>query len=100
MRIEVVGRDIEVTDAIREHAEQKCDKLPRYFDGVQLITVTISQGQPHGTFHVELVVDAEKHENFVSHANGDDLYGAIEQAVNKASRQLKDFKERLKQEKR
>ncbi|MEX2218556.1 MAG: ribosome-associated translation inhibitor RaiA [Phycisphaerales bacterium] len=102
MRIDVVGRNLEVTDAIREHAEAKAAKLPRYFDGVQQITLRLSrQDHQHtGAFDVELVVDVQKHADFVAHATGEDLYAAIDQAVQKSTRQLTDFKEKLKLGKR
>ena len=47
MRIDVVGRHIQVTDAIREYAESKTSRLPRYFDGVQQINVTLSRKNNH-----------------------------------------------------
>ena len=100
MRIDVVGRDVEVSDAIREHAEHKCDKLLRHFDRTQLITVTLWKEDHHHVFACEIVVDVEKHEPFVAVAKGDDLYGTIEGAVAKSTRQLTDFKEKLKQIKR
>lgn len=102
MRIEVVGRNLEVTDAIRQHAEGKAQKLPKYFDGIQQITFRISREdhQHKGSFGVELVVDVEKHDDFVSHATAEDLYAAIDAAIQKSSRQLTDFKEKLKMGKR
>ena len=98
MRINVVGKGIEITDAIKLHAESKADKLPRYFDGVQQITITVSHedSHPRGQLAAEIVVDVEKHEDFVAHASGDDLYLVIDAVVQKASRQLSDFKEKLK----
>lgn len=98
MRINVVGKGIEITDAIKLHAESKADKLPRYFDGVQQITITVSHEDSHtrGQLAAEIVVDVEKHEDFVAHASGDDLYLVIDAVVQKASRQLSDFKEKLK----
>ena len=102
MRIEVVGRNLEITDAIRQHAEEKAQKLPRYYDGVQLITFRLSRvdHQHHGRFGVELQVDVEKHDDFIAHADDEDLYTAIDAAVSKSARQLTDFKERLKTGKR
>lgn len=102
MRIEVIGRNLEVTDAIREHAEKKAAKLPRFFDRVQLITFRLAKADHYqaGMYDVELVVDVEKHADFVARAQGPDLYAAIDQAVQKSARQLTDFKERLKTEKR
>lgn len=102
MRIEVFGKGLEITPAILQHAETKASKLPRFFDGVQLITIRLRKEDHHhsGDFGAELVVDVEKHDDFVAHATGNDLYLVIDQVVQKASRQLTDFKERLKTEKR
>jgi putative sigma-54 modulation protein len=99
MRIEVIGRNLDVTDAIRAHAEAKAAKLPRFFDGVQLITFRLARADHHnhGEFDVELVIDVEKHEDFIARARGPDLYAMIDQAVQKGARQLTEFKERLKQ---
>jgi ribosome-associated translation inhibitor RaiA len=38
MRIDVIGRDVKITDDLRQHAERKGEKLPKYFDRTQLIT--------------------------------------------------------------
>ncbi len=99
MRIDVVGRNLEITPAIREYATRKAEKLPRYFDGVQLTTITVTKEdhKTHGKFGIEFVVDVEKHSNFVSKATHPDLYTAIDQAESKVQRQLHDFKEKLKQ---
>lgn len=102
MRTEVVGRNVEVTDAIRGFAETKADKLHKYYDGVQLITWTLSRVDhaQRGLFEVELVIDVEKHDDFIAHAQGEDLYATIDLALGKGVRQLTDFKEKLKMGKR
>ena len=102
MRIEVIGRNLDITDPIRTHAEAKAAKLPRFFDGIQSITFRLSRQDhhKHGQFGVELVVDVEKHDDFICHADHEDLYAAIDAAVQKSTRQLTDFKEKLKLGKR
>jgi len=102
MRIEVVGRNLEVTPAIREHATGKAEKLSKYYDGIQLITIRVSREdhQNRGEFGVELVIDVEKHDDFVTHAKGEDLYTVIDAAIQKGSRQLTEFKAQLKNSKR
>jgi putative sigma-54 modulation protein len=102
MRIDVVGRNLEITPAIREYSASKAEKLPRYFDGVLLTTITVTKAdhQTHGSFGVEFVIDVAKHESFVAKATDEDLYAAVDQAMAKAQRQLHDFKEKLKQGKR
>lgn len=102
MRIEVIGKHMELTPAIVQYAEQKCLKLPRYFDGVQLISVLIEQSRANhrDEFHVEIRVDVEKHDDFVVNNVAQDLYATIDLSVDKMSRQLAEFKERLKNSKR
>ena len=99
MRIDVIGRHMTVTDAIRQYAEQKLDKLPKYWDGVQQMTAVFEQDR-HGKFKVEIRVDVVKHQDFIAHTDGDDLYACIDLCVDKMTRQLTDFKERLKNSKR
>ena len=99
MRVDVVGLDLEVTDPIRAHAEEKAEKLTRYYDGVQQITIRLRKPQHdtnHPMYEVELTADVEKHDDFVATATGDDLYLTIDGAVQKATRQLTDFKQKLK----
>src|ERR1041384_461194 len=98
MRIDGVGRNIEVTDAIRQYAESKAAKLPKFFDGVQQITVTLSKANHHsnGEFDAELVLDVRRHEDFVCHAADKDLYAAIDLVAEKGERQLREFKDKLK----
>lgn len=102
MRIDVVGRGIEITGAIRSHAEQKAEKLSKYYDQVQQVRFTLSKidHAHHSHFDAELIIDVEHHDDFVAHAQGDDLYGAIDLALQKGVRQLTDFKEKLKTGKR
>lgn len=96
MRIDVVGRDVRVTDAIRTHAEEKGAKLTKYFDLTQQVTYTIEKVDAKSTYKVECLVDVEKHDDFVSSAKGEDVVALIDQVSQKAARQLTDFKEKLK----
>ena len=100
MRIDVIGKHMEATEAMRRYARQKAGKLPRHFDGTQQIVFRLEKDARNKGFHVEVVVDVEKHEDFVSHAKGADLYGAIDEAIHRGTRQLTDFKEKLKMGKR
>ncbi|MBL8764988.1 MAG: ribosome-associated translation inhibitor RaiA [Phycisphaerae bacterium] len=99
MRIEVVGKHMDITDGIRAHAQAKVGKLTRYYDHVQQITVRVQAGKK-GEFEAEIVVDVEHHDDFVARETATDLYAAIDLATDKAARQLTDFKEKLKQGKR
>ncbi|MFN7020116.1 MAG: ribosome hibernation-promoting factor, HPF/YfiA family [Phycisphaerales bacterium] len=97
MRIDIIGKHLEITPAIRAHAEAKAEKLTKFFDGTQQVRVYLES--PAGKakeFKVEVAVDVVKHEDFIAHAQGNDLYHCIDECVEKASRQLRDFKEKLR----
>ncbi len=102
MRIDVIGRNLEVTEALRMHAEEKANKLLKFFDGVQAVQFTLIKTDHHhkGLFEAELVIDVVKHDDFVIHCKSEDLYAAIDEAAHKGSRTLTDYKERLRAEKR
>jgi len=98
MRINVVGLQFEVTDAIRAHAEEKASKLTRYNDLVQQIDIRVwKENDAREDYAAEIVVDVRSHGDFVSKAEGHDLYNTIDDAINKADRQLHDHREKLKE---
>lgn len=97
MRIDVVGKHIEVTPAIHEYASKKAEKLTKIFDGTQLIKVCLESPQgKKNEFNVEVVVDVVKHDDFIANAVEPDLYAAIDGAVDKAMRQIRDYKDKLR----
>ena len=98
MRINVVGlHSIEVTDAIRSHAESKVQKLDKFSDLVQQIDIKFwKENTAKESFSVEIAVDIINHGDFLAKADGHDLYLAIDDAIGKVGRQLNDHREKLK----
>lgn len=101
MRVDVIGKHFEVTDAIKAYAVSKTERLTKYFDGLQQVTVRLSKinHKADSLFEAELILDVEKHADFVSHAEAQDAYAAIDLVSEKGERQLREFKSKLKQEK-
>lgn len=99
MRIEVTGKHVELTEAMVQFADQKCQKLTKFFDGVQEIECVLDKA-PNDEFSVEIVTDVVKHEDFVVRAQGPNVYACIDEAVDKMARRLRDFKEQLKEPRR
>lgn len=98
MEVTVTGKHLEITPAIREYAQSKANKLPRYFDRVQSIEVIADRGEHHH-YKVEYIVHAEHHDAFVARGRHEDLYACIDQVFDKMERQLTDFKEKLRNRK-
>ncbi len=91
---EVVGRNLEVTEAMRSYAEEKLARLPRFNDQVLDAKITMSYYQGRAdpaTVEVQInvpggLVRAEE--------SGADTYAAVDQVVDKLQRQLKRYKGR------
>lgn len=98
MRINVVGRQFDITDPIRTHAEARANKLDeKYPTMIQQIDVVVrKENSAVEEYAVELVVDVEHRDDFIATATGPDLYATIDDAGSKADRQLHDHREKLK----
>lgn len=98
MQTEITARHTELTDAIGTYARRKLEKLPRYYDRVQRIELVI---EPVRIGHqAECIVSVEHHENFVASREHEDLYAAIDLVVDTMARQLKDHKNKVRDDAR
>ncbi len=97
MLFTITGKHVEVTEAIKNHAEEKTSKLPRYYNGINQVEVIIDRGQG-SSFSVEVIARGEHSNIFVVTEMGEDAYQCIDTAVHKLERQLrrKKSKERNK----
>ena len=91
MLFTISGKHIEITQAIREHAEEKTSKLPKYYNSINQVEVIID-GNSGGNTSVEIIVRAEHSKVFVGTETGDDAYRCIDMAVHKIERQLRRIK--------
>ena len=98
MEITVSSRHMQITPDVRSYAEGKAEKLPRYFDRIQAIEVKVDHDHKE-EFEAELVVEAEHTRPFVARASGPDIYRCIDQASERAERQISEHKDRLRNRK-
>ena len=92
----LIGRNVEVTDAMRSYAEEKLDKLSRYSDRIIDAKVVMSyaaDGDPALPAKVEVQLNLP-HGVVRAEESGQDTYAATDMVVEKLERQLKRFKER------
>ncbi len=97
MEFKIAGRHIDITPPIREYAQKKTQKLHRYYDRIQEISVVVSQAD--SAFDVEVIVEIEHQKPVVGRQHGSDVYACIDQVVDKVERQLTDVKEKLRNHK-
>ena len=98
MLFTITGRHVEITDAIRSHAEEKTAKLPKYYNSVNQVEVIIDGGDG-GDAIVEIIARAEHSNVFIAKESGQDTYACIDLAVHKLERQLRRKKKKQRNNK-
>ncbi len=91
MLITVTGRHVTVSDEVRQHAENKAGKLPRYYDRIQAIDIVL--GHESEQFSAEMIVRADGGGPFIAKEIGPDTFVLIDQLVERLERQLTKHKE-------
>ena len=91
MQVQVRGKGVQVTEALRDYADKKVHKLTRHF--AHLNHATVIQTIQGATHRVEVQLDGD---NIVlrGEERGDDLYAAIDRVVDKLERQMQKRKGR------
>jgi putative sigma-54 modulation protein len=93
MQINLTGRHLDITDAIRSYVQSKFERLERHFDHVTNVHVILSveklRQKAEASMHIsgaDVFADSE-HE---------DMYAAIDTLVDKLDRQVLKHKEKMK----
>ena len=97
MIVTVIGRHMDVTEALKAYAEQKANKLSKYYDLIQEIEVILdnTKGEPR----VEMIVNAEHRNTFVAHHEEGDAYACIDGCSHKLERQITEHKKKFRNRK-
>ena len=91
MLFTITGKHIEITEAIRKHAEEKTSKLPKYYSSINQVEVIIN-GKEGLDMAVEIIARAEHKKTFVVREKGSDVYACIDNAIHKIEQQLRKRK--------
>jgi putative sigma-54 modulation protein len=93
MQVLVRGKNIDITPGIRSHAEERVQKLAKYLDRIQTVEVTLvcqkSWQQAEINLHSDLVELRAQERSL-------DMYESIDLVTKKMEKQVRRFKERLK----
>ena len=94
MEVSITGRGFHPSEQIKSYAQTKAERLARLFDGIQSVSFTFSR--EGDSQHAELIVQAARKTRLVAHESSTDMMAAIDRVVDKARRQLRRFKDKLK----
>ena len=100
MTINIKATGMEMTDAIKQYAEDKFEDLIKFFGNIQHMDIDIGMRSHHHhkgkIFYAELNVSVPKKEMIRVVKEADDLYKAIDKVRDHLKSELKEFKEKLK----
>lgn len=92
MQVIITGRNVEVTDALREYINKKIGKLERFLQGITKAEVVLELQRNWQKLEVTL-----KGDGFIIRGEDktNDMYASVDAVANKLEKQLKRFKEKL-----
>lgn len=91
MQITIKGKGIDVTEALKSHADQRVKKMERYSDGVISASVTLTTER---NWHIAEVTLFGNGFDMRGEERTKDMYNSIDRVVEKLERQLKKQREK------
>ncbi len=90
--ITVTGRNVQVTDSMKDYAMDKISKIDRFSD--RIIEVSVIMDIQKLDHRVDIIMKVD-HIKIKSHANSTDMYATIDKAVAKLETQLRRYRRRI-----
>ncbi len=97
MKIIVSGKNVEVTSALRDTVESKLEKLDKYFNNELEAQATLSVEKNRQTIEVTIPINGSI---LRAEESTEDMYSAIDNVVDKLTKQLRRYKNKLEDKNR
>lgn len=94
MNINIRGDKIEVTESIKVYAEEKLDRLNKYFKNTDEITAHVLIRTRNGKETIEVTIPTDKY-TLRAEVSNEDLYASIDGVVDVLERQIRKNKTKL-----
>jgi putative sigma-54 modulation protein len=87
----ISGKHVDIPVALKNYAEEKTSKLPRFYNIINQVEVIID-GKEGSNLAVEVIARAEHKKVFVVKEKASDVYACIDLAVHRLEQQLRKRK--------
>jgi len=88
----VIGRNVQITDAIRDYAIEKISKIERFSNRIIEVHITLDIQRIEHRAEIVIKMDNIK---ISAHAVTEDLYASIDKVVDKIQAQVRKFKNKM-----
>lgn len=95
VRITITAKHVKISDKIKDYARGKLAKLERYYDKINSIYVILDRDGMNHVCEINITTDTHNHTTATVY-NQDDITAAIDLCMDKAHRQVRRIKEKLK----
>lgn len=85
MKVHFTGRHVELTEALKQHAQGRLDKLASFLDNIIDVHVIFSVEKQHR--HIAEITLKTRSSSLVASAESQDMYSSLNQAVDKLEAQ-------------
>ncbi|HEY8344733.1 MAG TPA: ribosome-associated translation inhibitor RaiA [Bacillota bacterium] len=93
MEVKILGKNIDLTDALRQYAEKKVEKIGKFF-AQEPLEAQVSLGIERGLHIVDITISINGLLLRGEEKTGD-MYASIDGAVDKIERQIRKYKTRI-----
>ena len=98
--LQITIRDMENSEALETHIREKAHKLDEFFNQIMSCRVVVEIPHKHHNqgkmFNVRIDIGVPGKEIVVNHDKSEDVYIALRDAFNAASRQLEDYARKIR----
>lgn len=91
MQVTITARHVDVPANVKEYAQEKAERLLRFYDRIQAIEVIVDNEGDE--FSVEILANAGARHEFIAKDIGPDTFALIDVTVGKLERQITKHKE-------
>lgn len=96
MQVQISGHHVDLTDPLRNHVNQKIERIERHFDHITNAHVTLTVEKNRNKAEANMHVSGAE---IFAAAESEDMYAAIDHLMDKLDRQIIKHKEKLKSHK-
>jgi putative sigma-54 modulation protein len=97
MQVQITGRHMELTRALKSRAAKELSQFERYFENIVYVHLIFAEEKVGHSATLEVKVYGDV---LTTTAKGENAFAALELVTDKMKRRLRDFKARLKERKR
>lgn len=95
MQLSITGRHVNVTDNVKAHVNEKVERCLGVFPRIETIHVILDEEKLNKV--AEVVIQAANHIRVSATEKSENLYNAIDRAIEHAERQMRKQRDKIKE---